>query len=96
MRTKRWAVIAVSLLAAGLLYVHLHAAPVPEPVARPQVGRYTTARVTQVSTREDGRKSYRELQVLLDSATGKLWVLEEQGKDKKPRDKWALAADAPK
>jgi hypothetical protein len=96
MRTKHWLSAAAALLAFGLLYVHLHAAPVPEPVARSQPGRYTVTRVTLVRTDQKGRQLQREQQVLLDTATGKAWVLEEQGQGKEPRYKWVLAAEAPK
>src|SRR5262245_41129142 len=96
MATKHWLSVAAAFLAVGLLYVHLHAAPVPEPVARGQPGRYTVTRVTLVRTDQKGRQLRQEHQVLLDTATGKLWALEEQGQGKEPRNKWVLAAEAPK
>jgi hypothetical protein len=96
MRTTHWTVIAVSLLAAGLLYVHVNAAPVPEPVARAKVGRYTMTRAMQLRTNDEGRQVSREFGVMLDTATGRVWVLEQQQKGAKPMNKWVLAGDAPK
>jgi hypothetical protein len=96
MSTKHWLTAALSLLAAGLLYVHTSAAPVPEPAARGQAGRYTLTRVAVTRTSAKGRTTVEEHQALFDTSTGRLWVLAEQDKGKAAKLKWDLLAEAPK
>jgi len=95
MHAKHWLIAALSLLAAGLLYVHTGAAPAPEPLARGQVGRYTFSVVKVPTTNKRGTEINEAHQALLDTSTGRLWVLVKQ-EGKGAKLKWEPAAEAPK
>src|SRR5579885_2379009 len=96
MTGKSWGWAVPVLLLAGSLGLDLHGAPGPAPEPEPQVGRFVPCRKTIQRNGAKKEKYYQDFDTLLDSATGRLWTLQDAGGEKPPKRKWVPTAEAPK
>ena len=92
---KHWYWAVGVLLAGGLLGLQLRGAPAPPAQPVPQPGRYVWSKMALVKLNANGEPVGGESQTLLDTGTGRVWVLADAGPDKHPRHKWVLASNPP-
>jgi len=88
-----WRLLGIGLmscLAFGLLFNGGRSVGGDAPDPPVQVGRYQAFHTTLKGDQDAG-------ECILDTATGKLWVLERDPRgERKPRLQWVLVAEAPK